>query len=199
MYTFYTDKSEDFKCQIALEGADLSNVSTRLLLKSSEMSLVFEGKVSSDGMCTIPVSKLKNVLKEQTVGEAVLEVIVDDTYFKPWEDQYTVKTSKKVTAEVITNEKPILERKLEVKVHTPVNIEAPKEEPTTVRAKIAERKETEAHAKLIAEMLTKNGITVNNATTKKDVIGKIIESYSKKLNLSIPINTLLKETLEHIK
>lgn len=199
MYTFYTDKSEDFKCQIAIEGADLSNVSTRLLLKSSEMNLVFEGRVSSDGMCTIPVSKLKNVLKEQTVGEAVLEVIVDDTYFKPWEDQYTVKTSKKVTAEVITNEKPILERKLEVRVHTPASIETPKEEVTTVKAKIAERKEIKDHARLIAEMLTRNGITVNNVSTKREVIGKIIESYSKKLSLDIPITSLLKETLEHIK
>lgn len=199
MYTFYTDKSEDFKCQIALEGADLSNVSTRLLLKSSEMNLVFEGKVTSDGMCTIPVSKLKNVLKEQTVGEAVLEVIVDDTYFKPWEDQYTVKTSKKVTAEVITNEKPILERKLEVKVHTPASVETLKEAPTTVKAKIAERKELRDHARLIAEMLVKNGITVGNANAKKDIIGKIVESYSNKLNLNISTNSLIKETLEHIK
>lgn len=198
MYTFYTDKSEDFKCQIEIEGADLSNVSTRLLLKSSEMNLVFEGKVSNDGMCTIPVSKLKNILKEQTVGNAVLEVIVDDTYFKPWEDQYTVKTSKKVTAEVLSNSKPLLERKLEVKVHTPSNSEV-SEEKVNTKAKIAEKKELKDHAKLIAEMLNKNGINYSNAFAKKEIIGKVIDSYSKKLNLDIPLSNLIKETLEHIK
>lgn len=196
MYTFYTDKSEDFKCQLEIEGADLSNVSTRLLLKSSEMNLVFEGKVSNDGVCTIPVSKLKNILKEQTVGEAILEVIVDDTYFKPWEDQYTVKTSKKVTAEVISNSKPILERKLEVKVKPQL------EESSIEKKEPAKAKETtsiKTHAKIIAEMLSKSGINYNNVLSKSEIVSKVIDTYSKKASLEIPVSSLIKETLEHLK
>lgn len=197
MYTFYTDKTEDFKCQLAIEGADLANVSARLLMKG-DINLVFEGSVGEDGMCTIPVAKLRNILKEQTTGKAILEVIVDETYFKPWEDQYVVKASKKVTAEIITPT-PIIEKKLEVKVQK--QIEPNEFRQPIIRETFKSNVDNNLlnHSKSIANILKKKGITYENALTKKQLVGEIVGNYIKKSQLDIPLNKLLKETLEFIK
>lgn len=197
MYTFYTDKTEDFKCQLAIEGADLANVSARLLMKG-DINLVFEGSVGEDGMCTIPVAKLRNILKEQTTGKAILEVIVDETYFKPWEDQYVVKASKKVTAEIITPT-PIIEKKLEVKVQKQIEPNESKQPIIRETSKSNIDNNLLNHSKSIANILKKKGITYENALTKKQLVGEIVGNYIKKSQLDIPLNKLLKETLEFIK
>ena len=45
--------------------------------------------------------ELKGIVKES--GNLRLEVIADDMYFNPWESEYDLKTTKKVTVEVIRN------------------------------------------------------------------------------------------------
>ena len=42
-YILYTDKNENFKCDISLEGAKLKDTFARLLLKTNDVNVVFEG------------------------------------------------------------------------------------------------------------------------------------------------------------
>ena len=95
-YKLYTDKSETFKCKIHLEGAELNEAKSRLVIESSKFNLLFEGTIDKDGNCKVPIKKLKNVLKENDSGTMKLEVIADDTYFEPWTSDFSVDTSKKI-------------------------------------------------------------------------------------------------------
>ena len=46
MYKLFTDKSELFECDIKLEGASLSKSSARLVVETSDYSLLFNGNIS---------------------------------------------------------------------------------------------------------------------------------------------------------
>ena len=46
MYKLFTDKSELFECDIKLEGASLSKSSARLVVETSDYSLLFNQTVS---------------------------------------------------------------------------------------------------------------------------------------------------------
>ena len=118
MYKLFTDKSELFECDIKLEGASLSKSKARLVVETSDYSLLFNGNINSSGKCEIPIRKLKGLIDENTTGNIRLEVIAEDTYFTPWESDFEVDASKKVTVEVKSQQtkKPIVETKVKVKV-----------------------------------------------------------------------------------
>ena len=109
MYKLFTDKSELFECDIKLEGASLSKSKARLVVETSDYSLLFNGNISSKGKCEIPIKKLKGLIDEDTTGNIRLEVIAEDTFFTPWESNFEVETSKKVTVEVKSQQKPMIE------------------------------------------------------------------------------------------
>lgn len=100
MYKLYTDKQEVFKAQIELEGVNINESSARLILENENLNLIFKGNVSSNGDIKIPIHKLKNILKEGDKGKLKLEVIAEDVYFNPWEDNFEVDTFKKLTVEI---------------------------------------------------------------------------------------------------
>ena len=110
MYKLFTDKSELFECDIKLEGASLSKSSARLVVETSDYSLLFKGEINSNGKCEIPIRKLKGLIDENTTGNIRLEVIAEDTFFTPWESDFEVDASKKVTVEVKSQsaKKPIV-------------------------------------------------------------------------------------------
>ena len=62
MYKLFTDKSELFECDIKLEGASLSKSKARLVVETSDYSLLFNGSISSGGKCEIPIRKLKGLI-----------------------------------------------------------------------------------------------------------------------------------------
>ena len=62
MYKLFTDKNELFECNISLQGASLKKSKARLIVETSEYSLLFNGKISSNGKCEIPIKKLKPAL-----------------------------------------------------------------------------------------------------------------------------------------
>ena len=64
MYKLFTDKSETFECDIKIEGATLSNSTARLVVETSDYSLMFNGSISSDGKCKVPIKKLKGLIDE---------------------------------------------------------------------------------------------------------------------------------------
>ena len=116
MYKLFTDKSELFECDIKLQGASLNKSKARLVVETQDYSLMFNGSISNRGKCEIPIRKLKGLIDEDTTGNIRLEVIAEDTFFTPWESDFEVETSKKVTVEVKsqTSKKPIVEAKVTI-------------------------------------------------------------------------------------
>ena len=98
-YQVYKDKSENFSCDVMVEGARLNETQARLILESDDWTLMFEGEIDRNGKCNIPIKKL-NILNEGTVGKIRLEVIAENTVFIPWEDDFKVKMSKKVMVQI---------------------------------------------------------------------------------------------------
>ena len=162
MYKLFTDKSELFECDIKLEGASLSKSSARLVVETSDYSLLFKGEINSNGKCEIPIRKLKGLIDENTTGNIRLEVIAEDTYFTPWESDFEVDASKKVTVEVKsqTTKKPIVETKVNVKVKN--------EKPT-----ITEKQ----HVINLFKLLIKEDINVDNISFKRNELNNIVATY----------------------
>ena len=162
MYKLFTDKSELFECDIKLEGASLSKSKARLVVETSDYSLLFDGSISSNGKCEIPIRKLKGLIDENTTGNIRLEVIAEDTYFTPWESDFEVDASKKVTVEVKsqTTKKPIVETKVKVKVKN--------EKPT-----ITEKQ----HVINLFKLLIKEDINVDNISFKRNELNNIVATY----------------------
>jgi hypothetical protein len=131
MYKLYTDKTELFECTIKLEGASISKSKVRLVVESTDLNLLFPGKIDTDGKCTIPVSKLKGLLDENTQGNIKLEVIADDVYFTPWESNFIIETSKKLTVEVTSQAAALIESqspRVTVEVHKDMQEPSEKQE-----------------------------------------------------------------------
>ena len=164
MYKLFTDKSELFECDIKLEGASLSKSKARLVVETSDYSLLFNGSISSSGKCEIPIRKLKGLIDENTSGNIRLEVIAEDTFFTPWESDFEVDASKKVTVEVKsqTTKKPIVEAKVEVKV---------KDKKPTITEK--------DHVINLFKLLIKEDINVDNISFKRNELNNIVATYLK--------------------
>ena len=97
-YKLFKDKSEDFICDIAIEGVNQNDTEVRLIIESEDWALMFTGEIKN-GKCIIPIKKL-NILNEGQTGSIKLEVNADGNLFTPWEDKYIVKVSKKVTVNI---------------------------------------------------------------------------------------------------
>ena len=180
MYKLFTDKSELFECDIKLEGASLSKSKARLVVETSDYSLLFDGNISSNGKCEIPIRKLKGLIDENTTGNIRLEVIAEDTFFTPWESDFEVDASKKVTVEVKSQQtkKPIVETKVEVNVK--------KDTPT-----ITEKQ----HVINLFKLLIKEDINVDNISFKRNELNNIVATYLQEntvKNTSKVINGVLK-------
>lgn len=100
MYKIYTDKSENFECEVAVKNASLKGSKARLIMESSDgLNLVFNGKIEN-GKCIVPIRRLKGILGENATGKLSLEVIVEDTYFQPWEEDFIVEEHTSVKVKV---------------------------------------------------------------------------------------------------
>ena len=181
MYKLFTDKTELFECDIKLQGASLNKSRARLVVETPEYSLLFKGIINSKGKCEIPIRKLKGLIDENTKGNIRLEVIAEDTYFTPWESDFEVETSKKVTVEVKSqqNKKPILETKVKVKVK--------KTKPVTLTEK--------QHVINLFKLLIKEDINIDNISFKRNKLNNIVATYLKEntiKNKNKVINSVLK-------
>jgi hypothetical protein len=117
-YKLYRDKTEDFICDIAIEGVNQNDTEVRLIVESEDWTLMFVGEIKN-GKCVIPVKKL-NILNEGQTGNIKLEVNADGNLFTPWEDKFIVKVSKKVTVKV--NESKNNKRKPDPKVKNKMGV-----------------------------------------------------------------------------
>ena len=118
-YKLYQDKNEEFSCDIMIEGSSPEETYARIIVESENWSLVFPGEIRN-GKCIVPIKKL-NILKEGEIGNIKLEVVAEGNLFTPWENQFKVKMSKKVTVMMNENKKqtkkPIINNKIGVKVN----------------------------------------------------------------------------------
>ena len=175
-YKLYTDRQEDFTCEVSIKNASLKGSIARLIIESFDgPSLVFNGELNGD-RCIIPIKRLKGLIDKNTRGNMHLEVIVEDTYFKPWASDFVVEEHTSVKVKVNENKQSSNKPTVEVKVHpllkyingTPqtrhliskkrgINVYVPKTEIAT-----------------ICEMF---GIRKNNFNKRKNDFLKIIKEY----------------------
>ena len=163
MYKLFTDKSELFECDIKLQGASLKKSKARLVVETQDYSLMFNGSISNGGKCEIPIRKLKGLIDEDTTGNIRLEVIAEDTFFTPWESDFEVETSKKVTVEVKSqtqSKKPIIEAKVKVKENTITSSE-------------------QKHVINLLKLLVKENINIKNISYKRNKLNNIVATYLK--------------------
>ena len=174
MYKLFTDKSELFECDIKLQGASLKKSKARLVVETQDYSLMFNGSISKGGKCEIPIRKLKGLIDEDTTGNIRLEVIAEDTFFTPWESDFEVETSKKVTVEVKTQttKKPIVE------------------------AKVTITNSEQQHVINLLKLLVKENINIKNISYKRNKLNNIVATYLKEnpiKNTEKIINGVLKK------
>lgn len=174
MYTFFTDKQEVFECKISLQGAKLSQSKARLVLESEDMNFIFYGKIDTNGKCTIPVNKLRNYISENVTGKAKLEVIAEDTFFQPWSDTFEVQTAKKVTVEVKSDTREILDNAKKVSISEVKNTKSTKPTPNKLNA-ISEE---------FFKLLSKHKITINNLSENKKHLNTIAQQIVSRYKLN---------------
>ena len=157
MYKLFTDKSELFECDIKLQGASLKKSKARLVVETQDYYLMFNGYISKGGKCEIPIRKLKGLIDEDITGNIRLEVIAEDTFFTPWESDFEVETSKKVTVEVKSQsfKKPIVEAKVRI-----TNSE-------------------QEHVINLLKLLVNENINIKNISYKRNKLNNIVATYLK--------------------
>ena len=174
MYKLFTDKMEVFECDIKLSGASVNKSNVRLVVESADINLLFKGKIDSTGKCTVPVKRLSGLLGESTTGTLRLEVIADDTFFTPWESEFVVETSKKVTVEVKSQSKNRI-----------VETKKPAIQIANIKqVKPARVLKESSHIVRILKMLIKENITLKNLASKKTIVNRVIANYSKKYTIT---------------
>ena len=182
MYKLYTDKQETFECDLFLEGADLKQSSARIVVESDDLTLMFKGTIDDKGNCKVPIKKLKGLLDEKSEGNIKLEVIAEDTLIEPWQSEFVVQTSKKVTVEVKgqKDKKPIKEvsNKPQVKIKNIKNNFNPVNDMVTT--------------------LSENGITLQKIIKNKKRIAPILENYSIKVNYKGGTKKFIKEVINKL-
>jgi len=114
-YKLYLDKNEIFECEVSVRNASLKGSVARLIVESTDgINFVFNGSIQND-KCNIPIRKLKGLLDENSRGNMFLEVIVEDTYFKPWESDFIVEEHTSIKVKVSEQTKPSSKPIVEVK------------------------------------------------------------------------------------
>ena len=155
----YTDKTEIFECNVALEGASINDSKLRAILKFDDKNLMIEGKIGSNGKGQIVLPKLKYISKDGEAGIMELEVIADDAYFQPYEEPFSVLTSKKAKVESVRT-----------KTHKP-------------KIMIEKIEKSDKHDEFIS-LLREMGVTKKQMTNNKKTFRNILHTYYREANLN---------------
>jgi len=122
MYKLLKDKSNEFQCEIKLEGTSANGAKVRLFLEADGCEYSFNGQINGD-KCTVAMGKLKKFQNLLEHGKIRLEIVADDTLFTPYESTYQLEEERKVTVEVVqpdtTAKKPMVEVKVQEIKATP--------------------------------------------------------------------------------
>tara|TARA_B100000287_G_scaffold382783_1_gene388138 strand:- start:4635 stop:5228 length:594 start_codon:yes stop_codon:yes gene_type:complete len=191
-YILYTDRKENFSCDIALEGAKLNESFARIILETKDINYVFNGSIDATGKCEIPIRALKGLMDVRDSGKMVLEVVADDTYFRPWESQFIVDAHTKLEVKINEQSQPS-KPKIQVSVNTKKDIikeDKPKPKKLTISEAIND----------MSNILSKNKISKKNFSKNKNKAQKLFSEYftDKKISNKSSKNKILKEVIEKI-
>ena len=182
-YELYTDKQEIFECKITLEGASLKDASSRIVVNTPDLKLMFEGTIDRDGNCKVPIRKLRGLLGENDKGTIKLEVIAEDTYFLPWETDFIVNTSKKIKVEVKGQQnQPITESKKSKK-------------PKMI---VTEVKHPFDPVDKVVNILHKQGVGVSTIYESKKTMIPMLKKYSTKAGYKRGVKNFIKEVIQKL-
>lgn len=166
-YKLYTDKNENFECEVSVKNASLKGSIARLIIESPDnVSLVFNGKIEGD-KCIVPVRRLKGLLDENTRGKMHLEVIVEDTYFSPWSSEFLVEEHTSVKVKVNENTQSSNKPLVQVKVNPTQKILKENKQKTNLYIPLKE----------ISTLCEKFGIKKKNLVKRKEDFLTIIKEY----------------------
>ena len=174
-YKLYTDKQENFECQIYLEGTSLSKAKARLVVESGGLNLMFHGKIDKNGKCQVPIKKLRGLLYENDNGNIKLEVIAEDTYFQPWQSEFTVDTAKKI--------------KVEIKEQT---------QPKKPKMVVTEVKHPFDPVEKVVNVLHKQGVGVSTIYESKKTMIPMLKKYSTKAGYKRGAKNFIKEVIQKL-
>lgn len=178
-YKIYTDKDEDFICEVSVKNASLQNSMARIVLASDSVNLIFEGKVKN-GKCIVPIKKVKGLLEENSSGKIHLEMVVDNMYFKPWHSDFVVEEHTQVKVKVD-------EQKEDTRHSKPV-----------VEVKVSQNKFSE-DAQLILRLCERFNINKNNISKKRNDFKQLILEYFKDGYQKTNKKTILNEVASQFK
>ena len=178
-YKLYTDKKETFECKIHLEGALLAKATSRIIVETQDLKLMFEGTIDKDGNCKVPIKKLRGLVNEDTKGTMKLEVIAEDTYFLPWESDFEVDTAKKIKVEVKQQSKPL------VKSSKPKMV-------------VKEVKHPFDPVDKVVNVLHKQGIGVSTIYEEKKKMIPMLKEYSNKTGYKKGAKKFIKEVIQKL-
>ena len=182
-YKLYTDKKEIFECKITLEGASLKDATSRMVVNTPDLKLMFEGTIDNQGNCKVPIRKLRGLLGENDKGIIKLEVIAEDTYFLPWESDFIVNTSKKIKVEVKGQQnQPITESKKSKK-------------PKMVVTKV---KHPFDPVDKVVNILHKQGVGVSTIYESKKTMIPMLKKYSTKVGYKRGAKNFIKEVIQKL-
>ncbi len=200
-YILYTDRKENFSCDIALEGARLNDSFARIILETNEINYVFNGTIDASGKCEIPIKALKGLMEVRDSGKMVLEVVADDTYFRPWESNFIVDAHTKL--EVKINEQAVPSKpKIQVSINQKKDViaeEKPKQKAKKTIQKPKKSPINEAVVKL-TKALNKSGVNGKNLKKNKLKLKTIMSEYFKLHNIYNQTNKdlILKRVVEKL-
>ena len=178
-YKLYTDKKEIFECKIYLEGASLTQATSRIIVETRDLKLLFEGTIDKDGNCKVPIKKLRGLVSENTKGIMKLEVIAEDTYFLPWESDFEVDTAKKIKVEVKQQSKPL------VKSSKPKMV-------------VKEVKHPFDPVDKVVNILHKQGVGVSTIYESKKTMIPVLKKYSTKVGYKKGAKNFIKEVIRKL-
>ena len=178
-YKLYTDKQEIFECNIYLEGASLTQATSRIIVETQDLKLMFDGTIDKDGNCKVPIKKLRGLVSEDTKGTMKLEVIAEDTYFLPWESDFEVDTAKKIKVEVKQQSKPL------VKSSKPKMV-------------VKEVKHPFDPVEKVVNILHKQGVGVSTIYESKKTMIPMLKKYSNKAGYKRGAKNFIKEVIHKL-
>ena len=188
-YKIYTDKNENFECDVAVKNASLKDAFARIIVESDMgVNLMFRGELKN-GKCIVPIKRMKGLLEENTTGKMHLEVVVEDTYFKPWADEFTVEEHTQVKVQVKEQAQP---------TKPMISVSAPKQIIKNPPKKI----DRDDRLWEIALVISRFGINKSNLTTsKRNDFKQILREYFKanKITDSKIQDKLIKEVVSSLK
>ena len=190
-YKLYTDKQEIFECNIYLEGASLTKATSRIIVETQDLKLMFEGTIDKDGNCKVPIRKLNGLLKEDDSGTMKLEVIAEDTYFLPWESDFEVDTAKKIKVEVRQQGgRRSAEHSEYGNYHKPKMV--------VQEVKKSKPKKSINPVDKVVNSLHKNGVGVSTIYESKKEMIPMLKEYSNKVGYKRGAKNFIKEVIQKL-